>query len=128
MGFGYIGSCLHVWYSRLLPALSNTFIKSNSKSIQVFGRMLFDQLLFAPILLTGFFPINQIIIDRDIKAFGKGVEVWKEKIQETLTANYKIWPIASTVNFWFMPIKYQVLFANIVGLFWNMILSFIASK
>ncbi len=77
MGFGYIGTCLHVWYSRLLPALGNTFIKSQSKTIQVFGRMLFDQLLFAPILLTGFFPINQVIIDRDVKSFGKGIEVWR---------------------------------------------------
>ena len=32
------------------------------------------------------------------------------------------------VNFWFMPLQYQVLFSNFVGLFWNIILSYIASK
>jgi protein Mpv17 len=37
-----------------------------------------------------------------------------------------IWPAASSINFWFMPVHYQVLFANIVGLFWNIILSYIA--
>jgi hypothetical protein len=42
--------------------------------------MLLDQLLFAPILLCGFFPFNQIVVDRDIKQFGKGIEVTKEKI------------------------------------------------
>jgi len=39
--------------------------------------MLLDQLAFAPVLLSGFFPFNQIIIDRDIKSFNKGIEVTK---------------------------------------------------
>jgi len=37
-----------------------------------------------------------------------------------------IWPIATTVNLWLVPLQYQVLFANVVGLFWNVILSYIA--
>lgn len=90
--------------------------------------MLLDQLMFAPILLTGFFPCNQMIVDRDIKSFQKGVQVWKDKIWETLQSNWKIWPLASTINFWLMPVQYQVLFANFVGLFWNMILSYITCK
>jgi protein Mpv17 len=128
MGFGYFGTALHLWYSRLLPRIAGVVFAGKSKTVEVFGKMLFDQLLFAPILLTIFFPLNQIVIDRDIKSFDKGVKVWKEKMWETLQANWKIWPIASTVNFWFMPVQYQVLFANFVGLFWNMILSYISSK
>lgn len=90
--------------------------------------MLFDQLLFAPVLLTAMFPFNQIIIDRDVGAWKKGVEVWKNKFEETLLSNWKIWPLASTINFWLMPVQYQVLFANFVGLFWNMLLSYITFK
>lgn len=37
-----------------------------------------------------------------------------------------IWPIATSVNLWLVPLQYQVLFANVVGLFWNVILSYIA--
>jgi protein Mpv17 len=129
MGFGYIAPALHVWYCKLLPTISTkVFAATTTKSVRVFGQMLFDQLLFAPILLTGFYPVNQMVVDRDLGAFKKGVEVWKAKIVETLVSNWKIWPIASSINFWLMPVQYQVLFANFVGLFWNMVLSYIASK
>lgn len=90
--------------------------------------MLFDQFMFAPILLTIFYPVNQMVIERDIRGFQRGVEAWKAKIEETLFSNWKIWPIATYINFYLMPMQYQVLFANFVGLFWNMILSYIASK
>lgn len=99
-----------------------------SKPLRVFGSMLFDQLMFAPTLLPGFFVVNQIISDRDLGAWKKGVEACKEKIKETLFTNWKIWPIATYINFYLVPVQYQVLFANFVGLFWNMILSYIASK
>lgn len=39
-----------------------------------------------------------------------------------------IWPIATSINLWFMPVQYQVLFANFIGLFWNVVLSYIANK
>lgn len=84
--------------------------------------------MFAPILLTVFYPVNQMVIERDVKAFKRGVEAWKAKIEETLLSNWKIWPVATYINFYLMPMQYQVLFANFVGLFWNMILSYIASK
>ena len=78
VGFGYIAPALHVWYCKWLPALSNkVFAAGTAKGVRVFGQMLFDQLLFAPVLLTAFYPINQIVIDRDIGAFGKGVKAWK---------------------------------------------------
>lgn len=129
MGFGYIAPALHLWYCRFLPRLaSKVFPETLSKPVRVFGSMLFDQLMFAPILLTIFYPVNQMVIERDIKGFQRGVEAWKAKIEETLFSNWKIWPIATYINFYLMPMQYQVLFANFVGLFWNMILSYIASK
>ena len=128
MGFGYIAPALHTWYCKVLPKISNAVFSTSTKTVRVMGCMALDQLAFAPILLTGFYPINQIVVDRTLDSFGKGVQAWREKIQETLISNWKIWPIATTINFWFMPVQYQVLFANFVGLFWNMVLSFIASK
>ena len=90
--------------------------------------MLLDQLVFAPILLTGFFPLNQVIVDRDIKSLQKGVKVMKDKIWETLQTNWMYWPLASTINLWLMPVQYQVLFANLIGIFWNMLLSYMTTK
>jgi hypothetical protein len=128
LGFTYIAPALHVWYCKLLPRISSALFSASSKPVRVFGCMLFDQLLFAPALLTVMFPFNQIIIDRDVNAWKKGVEVWKNKFEETLLSNWKIWPLASTINFWLMPVQYQVLFANFVGLFWYMLLSYITFK
>ena len=42
--------------------------------------------------------------------------------------NYQIWPIASTINFYLIPMKFQVLFSNCVGLFWNTFLSYLTHK
>jgi hypothetical protein len=50
---------------------------TSTKAVKVFGSMLFDQLVFAPILLSGFFPFNQMVVDRDITKFGKGVQATK---------------------------------------------------
>ena len=118
-----------MWYCRWMPALTNKIIPATaSKATRVFSQMMMDQFMFAPVLLTIFYPLNQIVMDRDVGSWRKGIQAWKDKIGETLLTNWKIWPLASTINFWLMPVQYQVLFANFVGLFWNMILSYIASK
>lgn len=40
--------------------------------------------------------------------------------------NWMIWPIAMTVNFWCIPMLYQVPFVMFFEFFWNIILSYIA--
>lgn len=90
--------------------------------------MLFDQFLFAPIFLSGFFVFRSFIETLDMKGVEKGVEGVKSKIWETLLTNWKIWPTATMINFMFVPIQYRVLFANFVGLFWNIYLSYISSR
>lgn len=37
-----------------------------------------------------------------------------------------IWPAATAISFWYIPIHYRVLFSNFIGFFWNIILSYIA--
>ena len=32
--------------------------------------------------------------------------------------NWKVWNVASAINFQFVPIKYQVLYVNMVGVFY----------
>lgn len=47
---------------------------------------------------------------------------------DTLVANWKLWVPAMFVNFKFVPTKYQVLYSNAVGFFWNIFLSFQSFK
>jgi protein Mpv17 len=90
--------------------------------------MLIDQLLFTPLLYCGFYPILTVVGDRDLRSFGKGVEKAREKVWETVYTSWKVWPLALTLNFRFVPVKYHVLFVNSVGVLWNAVLSHIASK
>lgn len=93
--------------------------------MKVMGSMAFDQLLFAPAHLTGFFMINQVVIDRDLRSVGKGLDFAGDKLWKAIKEGWKVWPLATTINLWVMPLQYQVLFVNLVSLFWNMFLSFI---
>ena len=47
---------------------------------------------------------------------------------QTLIKNYKIWPLAQTLNFTFVPIQHRVGFVQIVAIFWNAYLSWMANK
>ena len=116
-----------MWYCKILPYLGSlVFKEATPKATRVFTSMAADQLLFAPIILAGFFVTNSLFEDPSTEGLKKGIKSYKEKIWETLKINWMIWPLATTINFWFMPVQYQVLFANFVGLFWNIILSYIA--
>ena len=42
--------------------------------------------------------------------------------------NWKIWVPANFINFYLIPIKYQVLYANLISLFYNVCLSAIHNK
>lgn len=119
---------LYAWYSKLLPRIHSALFPNASKFASSIYRMLIDQLVFTPLLYCGFYPILQMVSDRDWRSFGKGVQKVREKLWETLVNNWKIWPLAITINFRFVPVKYHVPFVNSVGVLWNMILSHIASK
>lgn len=90
--------------------------------------MLFDQLAFAPVFLTGFYIFANFVRDFTIASAKYGVEQVKSKIKDTMIVNWKIWPAATLVNLMYVPIQFRVLFANFIGLFWNMYLSFMSNN
>jgi protein Mpv17 len=49
------------------------------------------------------------------------------KMGPTLAANYTLWPAAHILNFAFVPPEQRMLFCNVVGLFWTVIVSTIAN-
>lgn len=55
----------------------------------------------------------------------KGLEAIENNFVKAMITNWKIWPAAQIINFWFIPKQFQVLWVNIVGLFWNVYLSYI---
>merc|ERR1719228_656689 len=55
-------------------------------------------------------------------------EILSRDYFQLLLANYQLWPLAMTLNFYLMPLRHQVLFTNSVSLAWNTYLSWKANK
>lgn len=127
VGLLYTAPMLHVWHSKLVPIISSKlFSNHTSKIIKVGTLVAIDQLLFIPILLSGFFVAKSLTESFSVQGLKNGLNVRKVKLWETLQCNWMIWPIATTISFWYIPIHLRVLFSNFIGFFWNIILSYIA--
>ena len=83
------------------------------------AKVFIDQALFAPVLLLSFFALNAAFDGAGWHGFRSkvGAEFWR-----ALRLNYAIWPAATLVNFALVPTHLQILFANVVALFWTSIL------
>jgi protein Mpv17 len=55
------------------------------------------------------------------------VEALKREYMGIMKANWLVWIPAQLLNFKVVRLKYQVLFTNVVELFWNAYLSFAAT-
>lgn len=56
------------------------------------------------------------------------LEKTKALLPSILVSGSVFWPIANTVSFMVIPASQRVLFAGIMGLFWNGVLSYYNSK
>lgn len=79
-----------------------------------------DQFIFAPAFL--FFILVAVGTMQ-----GKSWDLVEKDIQknylDVLKTNYYIWPWVQLVNFYYVPLQYQVLLVQSVALFWNTYLS-----
>lgn len=103
---------LHGWFS-MLTRIAPTPLR----------RVLIDQLSFGPLAHVAFFtymPLAKGGSLDDVKA------ELKAKFLPALCANWMVWPLVQAVNFTYMPLRYRVLFVNIVGCFYSVFLSTLA--
>jgi len=111
IGFGLIGPALFKWYGVL-----ERRIHFRHPGATAFGKMVTDQLLFAPVALYGFFWANG-------KLSGLSNEEIKSNVRnsyfDVLIANYQLWPAVQMVNFWVIPLAHRILFVQTVALMWN---------
>ncbi|XP_056634699.1 mpv17-like protein [Diorhabda sublineata] len=115
LGAFIVGPSTSAWYKFLARTVN---AKDPYAPIK---KMLIDQLIFAP----GMLPIVMTAVEMYVNSF-----TWehtkqqiRDKYFDILITNYQVWPLVQFVNFKFMPLRYQVLLAQTVGLFWNSYLS-----
>ena len=118
IGTFWVAPVTHVWYR----TLSMRLVPGPSTAGRVTRRVALDQLGFGPIFTTSFMSWLWFLEGR--------VDVVKQlqvAIPDMIVAGWTLWIPAMSINFSIVPIKYQVLFSNVVALIWNVYLSYKSS-
>lgn len=138
IGFALVGPTLHYWYG-FLGTLKFPFKSQMAKTSL---RLVLDQGVFTPIFVAVF--MSSVIV---LEQLGKiaapstsspdiapvsTLSLIKQRLSSdylsTLQMNYALWVPAMFANFYFVPLIYQTLFSNSVGLVWNVYLSWASYK
>ncbi|CAM9156044.1 unnamed protein product [Scytosiphon promiscuus] len=118
VGAAFLAPALHTWYGFLIRTLPGTALTT------VVKRVALDQLVFTPVFLAGFLSTLMVLDGNAAKVEQK----LRADYTTTVVSNWGYWIPAQVINFRFVPPAYQVLFANFVGFFWNIYLSYQANK
>lgn len=123
LGMALVGPVCHHWYGFLARIIPSQEAQGVAK------RVFLDQFVFAPVFLNGFCTALWLLEGR---RFNYSIAVYLEQIMETLPAviltNWTLWIPSMALNFRYVPVQYQVLASNVIGMVWNVYLSFKTTK
>lgn len=129
LGGVLVGPLIHAWYGLLA-----TYLPGNAVSTVV-QRVALDQFVFTPFCLPAW--LVSLWILEHTSWLGKDKQLDDERTIPTklyemapgiIQANWSFWIPVMSVNFGFVPVKYQVLFSNVASLLWNAYMSFATSQ
>jgi hypothetical protein len=117
LGAFLVAPGIHYWYN----ALSMRLVPGAVTVSNVIKRVALDQFVFTPIFLqvwlSGLWTMEG---ETPLEAIPSRM---MEATPTILVANWILWIPAQIINFRTVPVKYQVLYSNVVALFWNVYLS-----
>ncbi|ETW01228.1 hypothetical protein H310_06814 [Aphanomyces invadans] len=116
VGGAYIAPLLHVSYGML----NRMFVGVTTTA--VLQRVAVDQLVLTPAFFVSYFALMQTLSPTNVTIEDKLRQEWWPTVQ----ANWIVWVPAQLLNFRFIRPSYQVLFSNVVSLFWNAYMSFVS--
>lgn len=118
LGAVLVGPGLHFWYGRLAALIPGT------STTAVLQRLALDQFIWAPIFIALFFSSMSLLQGKPEAILPN----LKQNVWAAMKVNWQLWPAANFINFKFVPVMHQVLFANFVALIWNTYLSWATSR
>lgn len=121
-GFVWSGPSAHYWYQSLERIVQrlNFAIQGNPVKA-LFTRSILDAILFSPSTVAGYLTVRTILEGKGWKGVVDKLRVAWAKI---VLSAWKFWPAVNVFSFWFLPVEYRVLYANIMSLLWTGYLSF----
>ncbi|KAK9800803.1 hypothetical protein WJX73_007307 [Symbiochloris irregularis] len=115
---GCIGGPIgHHWFGYLDRVIMPHKPKSAAAIASKIG---LDQLIMAPIGTILFFSITKLLDGFQAAAV---IPTVQEKLVPTVLASYKLWPLAHSFNFAFVPSSQRILYINTVAILWTFMLS-----
>ncbi|XP_042298132.1 peroxisomal membrane protein 2 [Sceloporus undulatus] len=108
-GFFFTGPLSHYFYLYLERAIPSDV------PFATFKKLLLDRLVVAPAFLVLFFFVMNLLEGKDSSAFRKKL---KSSYWAALKMNWKVWTPVQFINLGYIPVQFQVLFGNLVALFW----------
>ena len=122
LGLAFVAPTSHYWYGGMAK---HAWTRGQSLG-QISKRVALDQFVWTPVFfviwLGGFWSMEAGDVN-----IPKLQQQMTDHLPEVMVANWILWIPAQYLNFYACPVKFQVLFVNVIELAWNAYLSFAAS-
>ncbi|KAJ8956668.1 hypothetical protein NQ318_014022 [Aromia moschata] len=79
----------------------------------------------SPVCIAAFFYSLGAL---EMKPIKKSTEELKDKWVEVYVMDWCVWPPTQFINFYYVPVKYQVFYINFVTMLYNVFLSYIKHR
>ncbi len=116
MGAFFSAPILHIHFSKFLP-----MIAPKANALGCLKKLFVDQIVISPLFMVGWYSAISALDGKSVK---QSTQDLKLKFWPTMRAHWQVWPMVNLMNFYFVPIQYQVLCSNCVSLFFNSYLSY----
>lgn len=121
MGFSGLvaGFICHHWYIILDRVIIGRSI------VMVIKKLLMDQFICSPICIMSFFATVAIFEDNPLDNFSTEI---KDKFWTLYKAEWIVWPPAQIINFYFLPLRFRILYDNTISLGYDIYTSHVKHK
>lgn len=111
-GLLWNGPSAHYWQKFV-----ETLFMGKRDLVTVLKKVVLDQTTYGPICNVLFMSFATLLLE------GRSVSALRAKISRDYVSvqlnGWKLWPIAALINYQFVPLKFRVLFINVVALVWS---------
>ena len=115
-GAFYSAPTLHCWLSWLGKRVPGRDFTS------VIKKALIHQSLFGPFMIGSYLFIIATVNEGSAR---RGLVVLKERLLHTVVVGFGVWTSFQLVNFWLVPLCFQIVYLNFVNVFWGAYMSYI---